>query len=129
MNEVEGKAQHVPFKGNAEVVTNLVGGQIQAGFLATPGVLPHVKDGRLKALAISSAERAPFAPDIPTAAESGYPDFEVGFYQALLAPAGLPEPIRGVLEREVRHALQSPDVQARLRDLRPARRAALAATG
>ncbi len=106
---------HVPYKGNAQVVMNLVGGQIPAGFLATPGVLPHVRDGRLKALAISSAERAPLAPDIPTVAESGYPGFEVGFYQAMLAPAGLPEPIRALLEREVRNALQSPEVQTRLR--------------
>jgi tripartite-type tricarboxylate transporter receptor subunit TctC len=55
---------HVPHKGNSQVVMNLVGGQIQAGFLATPGVLPHVQDGRLKALAISSAERATLAADI-----------------------------------------------------------------
>src|SRR5215469_8652297 len=81
---------HVPYKGNSQVVMNLVGGQIHAGFLATPGVLPHIQDGRLKALAISSAQRAPLAPDIPTVAESGYPGFEVGFYQVMLAgrPAG-----------------------------------------
>lgn len=106
---------HVPYKGNAEVVMNLVGGQIEAGFLATPGVLPYVQDRRLKALAISSAAREPLAPDIPTAAESGYPGFEVGFYEALLGPAGLPEPIRIALERELHNALQSPDVKARLR--------------
>jgi tripartite-type tricarboxylate transporter receptor subunit TctC len=94
---------------------NLVGGQIQAGFLATPGVLPHVQEGRLKGLAISSAERAPLAPDIPTVAESGYPGFEVGFYQVMLAPAGLPESIRATVEREMHNALQSPDLQARLR--------------
>ncbi len=106
---------HVPFSGNAQVVTNLVGGQIQAGFLATPGVLPHVRDGRLKALAISSVERTPLAPEIPTAAESGYPGFEVSFYQVMLAPAGLPETIRAALEREVQNALKSPDLQERLR--------------
>jgi len=106
---------HVPYKGNSQVVMNLVGGQIHAGFLATPGVLPHIQDGRLKALAISSAQRAPLAPDIATVAESGYPGFEVGFYQVMLAPAGLPEPIRATLEQEMHHALQSPDLQARLR--------------
>jgi tripartite-type tricarboxylate transporter receptor subunit TctC len=106
---------HVPYKGNAEIVMNLVGGQIEAGFIATPGVLPHVQSGRLKALAISSTERAPLAPDTPTVAESGFPGFEVGFMEVMLAPAGLPEPIRIVLEREVRDALQAPDVQARLR--------------
>ena len=66
---------HVPHKGNAEVVISLVGGQIEAGFLATPGVLQNVRDGRLKAFAVSSARRSPLAPDIPTMTESGYPGF------------------------------------------------------
>jgi tripartite-type tricarboxylate transporter receptor subunit TctC len=92
---------HVPYKGNAEVVMGLVGGQIQAGFLATPGVLQNVRDGRLRALAVSSPRRAPVAPDIPTIAENGYPAFDVGFYQVMLAPTGLPEQIRAVLESEV----------------------------
>jgi tripartite-type tricarboxylate transporter receptor subunit TctC len=106
---------HVPYKGNAEVVIGLVGGQIQAGFLATPGILQVANEGRLKALAISSQQRASLAPELPTIAESGYPSFEVGFYQVLLAPKGVPEPIRAALEHEVRQALQSPDLQARLR--------------
>jgi tripartite-type tricarboxylate transporter receptor subunit TctC len=105
---------HVPYKGNAEVVMGLVGGQIQAGFLATPGVLQNVRDGRLRALAVSSPRRVPVAPDIPTIAESGYPAFDVGFYQVMLAPAGLPEQIRAVLESEVQQALQAPDLRARL---------------
>ena len=109
------EAVHVPYKGNAEVVMGLVGGQIQAGFLATPGVLQNVRDGRLKALAISSPRRTLHLPDIPTIAESGYPGFDVGFYLVMLAPAGIPETIRAALEREVQHALQSPDLQARLR--------------
>jgi tripartite-type tricarboxylate transporter receptor subunit TctC len=105
---------HVPYKGNAEVVMGLVGGQIQAGFLATPGVLQNVRDGRLRALAVSSPRRTPVAPDIPTIAESGYPAFDVGFYQVMLAPAGLPEQIRAALESEVQQALQAPDLRARL---------------
>jgi tripartite-type tricarboxylate transporter receptor subunit TctC len=106
---------HVPYKGNAEVVMGLVGGQIQAGFLATPGVLQIVRDGGLKALAVSSPRRTALAPEIPTLAESGYPGFEAGFYQVMLAPKGVPEPIRATLEREVQQALQSPDLQTRLR--------------
>jgi tripartite-type tricarboxylate transporter receptor subunit TctC len=105
---------HVPYKGNAEVVMGLVSGQLQAGFLATPGVLQIVREGRLRALAISSPWRTPLAPEIATIAESGYPGFEVGFYQVMLAPKGIPEPIRVALEREVQQALQSPDLQARL---------------
>jgi tripartite-type tricarboxylate transporter receptor subunit TctC len=105
----------VPYRGNAEVVMGLVGGQVQAGFLATPGVLQMAREGRLKALAVSSPRRTPLAPEIPTVAESGYPGFEVGFYQVMLAPSGIPEPVRAALEIEVQQALQSPDLQARLR--------------
>ena len=105
----------MPYKGNAEEVMGLVGGQIAAGFLATPGVLQNVRDGRLKALAVSSPRRTPLAPEIPTIAESGYPGFDVQFYQMMLAPAGIPEAIRVTIEREVQRALQSPDLQARLR--------------
>ena len=106
---------HVPYKGNAEVVMGLVGGQIQAGFLATPGVLQIVREGGLKALAVSSARRTSLSPEIPTLSESGYPGFEAEFYQVMLAPRGIPEPIRATLEREVQQALLSPDLQARLR--------------
>jgi tripartite-type tricarboxylate transporter receptor subunit TctC len=108
-------AVHVPYKGNAEVVMGLVGGQIQAGFLATPGVLQLAQEGRLKALAVSSQLRAPLAPQITTIEESGYPKFEVGFYQVMSAPKGIPESIRALLEREIQQAMQIPDVQARLR--------------
>lgn len=107
--------QHVPFKGNAEVVMGLVGGHIQAGFLATPGVLPGVREGRLTALGVSSPARSELAPEIPTIAESGYAGFDVRFYHVMLAPAGIPEAVRIVLEREVHDAMQSTDLQSRLR--------------
>jgi tripartite-type tricarboxylate transporter receptor subunit TctC len=109
------KGLQVPYKGNAEAVMGLVGGQVQAGFLATPGVLPLVQEGRLRALAVSSLQRAPYAPDISTIAESGYAGFEVRFYQVLLTPKGVPESIRALLEREALQVLRSPEVQARLR--------------
>jgi tripartite-type tricarboxylate transporter receptor subunit TctC len=109
------EAVHVPYKGNAEVVMGLVSGQIEAGFLATPGVLPNVRDGRLKALAVSSSRRTTIAADVPTVAESGYPGFEVGFYQVILAPAGIPETVRTMLEHELQDILQSAELQERLR--------------
>jgi tripartite-type tricarboxylate transporter receptor subunit TctC len=105
----------VPYNGNAEAVMAIVGDQFQAGFLATPGVLTQVVDGRVKALAVSSLQRTPLAPDIPTIAESGYPGFDVGFYEVMLAPSGIPEPTRALLEQEVRQALQSSALQAQLR--------------
>jgi tripartite-type tricarboxylate transporter receptor subunit TctC len=112
---------HVPHKGNAEVVISLVGGQVESGFLATPGVLQNVRDGRLKAFAVSSPRRTPLAPDVPTMAESGFSGFEVRFFLMMLAPASTPESIRAVLEREVQTAMQSPDVREKLRvqDLEP----------
>jgi tripartite-type tricarboxylate transporter receptor subunit TctC len=109
------EAAHVPYKGNSEVVMGLVGGQIEAGFLATPGVLSNVQDGRLKALAVSSTRRTSIAAEIPTIAESGYSGFEVGFYQVMLAPAGIPESVRTILEHEVRNIVQSAELQERLR--------------
>jgi tripartite-type tricarboxylate transporter receptor subunit TctC len=108
-------AIHVPYRGNAQVVTDLIGGQVLAGFVATPGVLQHVREGRLKALAVSSAQRAQLAPEVPTMIESGYSGFDVGFYQVMLAPAGVPESIRVLLEREVQQALRSPDLREKLR--------------
>ncbi len=108
-------AVHVPYRGNAPVVTDLIGGQVLAGFVATPGVIQHVKDGRLKGLAVSGVHRSRLAPDVPTVAESGYPLFDVGFYIVVLAPVGTPRPIRTALEHEVRQALASEEIKARLR--------------
>jgi tripartite-type tricarboxylate transporter receptor subunit TctC len=105
----------VPYRGNAPLVIDLVSGQVKAGFVATAGVIGHVREGRLKGLAISSAKRAPLAPDVPTTAEAGYPGFKVETYFAMLGPAGLPDANADRLEREVRNALQSPDLQAKFR--------------
>jgi tripartite-type tricarboxylate transporter receptor subunit TctC len=108
-------AMHVPYRGNAQVVTDLIGGQVQAGFVATPGVVQQVRDGKLRGLAVSGTQRSALAPDVPTVSESGYPGFDVGFYIVLLAPAGTPQPIRAVLEHEVRQALALPETASRLR--------------
>ncbi|MPZ55468.1 MAG: tripartite tricarboxylate transporter substrate binding protein [Rhizobiales bacterium] len=111
------KANPVPYKGNAPLVNDLIAGHIKVGFVATAGVLPHVSAGRLRGLAISSVSRSQLAPNIPTVAESGYPDFNVETYFVLAAPAGLPDPIAAVLEREVQNALKAPQLQARLRKI------------
>jgi len=108
-------AIHVPYRGNAQVVTDLIGGQVPAAFVATPGVVQHVREGRLKALAVSSAQRTRLAPEVPTMIESGYSGFDVGFYMVMLAPAGVPASIRSLLEREVQQALRSPEFREKLR--------------
>lgn len=104
----------VPFKGNAPLVTALLGGQVKTAFVSTAGVLPQVRAGKLKGLAISAPKRSPHAPDIPTIAESGYPGFENLTDFVLLAPAGLPEPIAVRLESSARAALQAPGVRRKI---------------
>jgi tripartite-type tricarboxylate transporter receptor subunit TctC len=108
-------ATPVPYKGNALLVTDLLAGQIKLGFVGTGGVIQHVVAGRLKGLAISTGKRSPLAPDVPTAAEAGFPDFKVETYYVMSAPAGIPEEIAARLENEVRRALASPDLQEKLR--------------
>ena len=105
----------VPYRGNPQLVTDLIAGQIKVGFVATAGVVQHVRAGRLKALAISTRKRSALAPDVPTVAEAGYPDFEFESYHLVAAPAGTPDAIIALLEREIGSALASPDFHDRLR--------------
>jgi tripartite-type tricarboxylate transporter receptor subunit TctC len=109
-------ATPVPYRGNAQLSVDLAAGHIKAGFVSTTGVIDHVRAGRLKGLAVSSAERRSVAPDIPTIAEAGY-DFHRETYFVLLAPAGTPEPIAALIEREARSALQAPDLVNRFRPM------------
>ena len=110
------EAVHVPYKGNAEVVMGLVGGQIRGRFPRNSRrASQRARRPAEGARRLEPSAHAAIAPDVPTLAESGYPGFEVGFYQVMLAPAGIPESVRAVLEREIQDALQSPDLQERLR--------------
>jgi tripartite-type tricarboxylate transporter receptor subunit TctC len=105
----------VPYRGNAPLVIDLVAGQVKAGFVATTGVIQHVREGKLKGLANSADRRSPLAPEVPTMAEAGYPDFKVDSYFVALGPAGLPDEVAKVLEREMRAALKFSDVQEKFR--------------
>jgi tripartite-type tricarboxylate transporter receptor subunit TctC len=86
-------AVHVPYKGGAPAVTDLIGGQVHLLWVSIPSVLPHVKAGRLRALAVSTAKRSVSAPEVPTVVESGYPGFEYSNWNALFAPAKTPAAI------------------------------------
>ena len=102
---------HIPYKGTGQSVIDVVAGQVDSIFAIVTGVLPQVRGGKLRALAISSAKRSALAPEVPTIAESGYPGFDVSFAYAVMAPAGTPDEIVQLLSREVRNALAHADVQ------------------
>lgn len=102
---------HIPYKGTGASVLDVVGGQVESLFAVGSGVMPHVKSGKLRALAVSSDKRSPVAPDVPTVVEAGYPGFRAGFAYALLAPAGTPDAIVQLLAREVELAMNTPEVK------------------
>ncbi len=104
---------HVPYKGSGPAVQDLLGGQVALMFDNLASSMPHVKSGKLKALAVTSAQRWPAAKDIPTVAESGVPGFEVVAWFGLMAPAGTPQPIVERLNAELGKALADPAVQER----------------
>jgi tripartite-type tricarboxylate transporter receptor subunit TctC len=108
-------AIHVPYRSNAPMVVDLVGGQVKIGFVTSAGMIDHVQAGRLKALGVARERRSPLAPNVPSIAESGYPGFKVENYYVMVAPAALSDPIAAVLEREVSAALRLPDVIERVR--------------
>lgn len=108
---------HVPYRGSAPAVTDLLGGQVQSMFDNTPSAMPHVKAGRLRAIAVTSAQRLPLLPDVPTVAESGYPGFDVQSWFAIAAPTGTPRPVVDRLNAALNKALAAPDVRQRMQDL------------
>ena len=83
----------VPYKGTAGQLTALIANEVQMSFVTMPSALPHVQSGRLRAIAIGSPRRSPSLPDVPTVAESGLPGFDIGAWNGILAPAGIPAPI------------------------------------
>jgi tripartite-type tricarboxylate transporter receptor subunit TctC len=105
---------HVPYRGTAPAMNDLIGGHIQIFFDLLPGSLPQISTGKVRALANAGAKRAAALPDLPTVAEQGVPGFETSSWVALVAPARTPTPVLAKLRGEVAKALESPDVVARL---------------
>ena len=105
---------HVPYKGGGPATTDLIAGHVQLLWVSIPSVLPHVKSGKLRALAVSTAKRTASAPDVPTVAESGYPGFEYSNWNALFAPAGTPQQHVRKINAQVVAALKDPVVAQRL---------------
>jgi tripartite-type tricarboxylate transporter receptor subunit TctC len=105
---------HVPYKGSGQAVIDLLGGQVQLMFSGMSSVMPHVKAGKLKPLAVTGARRSPAVPDVPTIAESGFPGFEATAWYGVLAAAKTPRPIVMRLHDEIVKTLALPDVKQRL---------------
>ena len=105
---------HVPYKGTGPMITDLLAGQTQATFTGALPLVPHIKAGKLRALAVGSGKRIAALPDVPTVAESGFKDFETSQWYGIMAPAGTPEPIVAKLNAEINRILKLPDVVERL---------------
>ena len=105
---------HVPYKGGGPAVTDTIGGQVQLLFVSMPAAWQHVKGGRLKALAVTSAKRSIAAPDLPTIAEQGVPEVVVDSWYGLLVPAKTPAPVVSKLNSAMVKVLQMPDVREKL---------------
>ena len=111
------KITHVPYKGRAMAIPDLLGGHITMMFDNLPSALPVVKEGKLRALGVTSAKRSPSAPDIPTLAEQGLPGFEADSWFAIFAPANTPKDVVAKLNAELNRIYSLSDVQAKLRTL------------
>ncbi|MDB5820941.1 MAG: hypothetical protein JWQ11_4581, partial [Rhizobacter sp.] len=108
---------HVPYKGAAPMITDLIGGQIQVGFDNLPSTINFVRAGKVRAIAVTTAQRWPGAPDIPTVAESGVPGYEVSAWFGLLAPAGTPPAILDTIQRVIADAVKQPAIAKQMFDL------------
>ena len=105
---------HIPYKSTSQAITDLSSGQVQMMYPSATSILPHIKAGRLRAVAIATKQRSALAPDIPTAAESGLPGFEAGIWNGVMAPAGTAPAIIEKLHAAIAKILQSPDTRERI---------------
>jgi tripartite-type tricarboxylate transporter receptor subunit TctC len=108
---------HVPFQGAAPAITSTIAGHTQILHITAPLVAQQVKDGMLRALAVASSERSSVFPDVPTLAETGVPNHEVGFWMGVMVPAGTPNPIVEILQHQIVRILSLPEVKERLATL------------
>lgn len=107
---------HIPYKGLSPALTELMSGEVQLMFSSAVAMLPQVKAGRLRAIAMTGAKRSPAIPDIPTVAEAGVPGYETGSWYGVVAPAGTPKAAIDRLSKEVIAIVHSPDITGRLND-------------
>lgn len=107
---------HIPYRGAAPAINDLLGQQVQMAFLDLPVILPHIKAGTLRPIALGAPERAPTAPDVPTTAEVGMPDLLIQNWYGMIAPGGTPENIVNLLNAVTNQAMDDPQVKQKLAD-------------
>jgi tripartite-type tricarboxylate transporter receptor subunit TctC len=112
--EAQVKMTHVPYKGAAQGANDLIGGLVQLYTSSVPTLINHIRNGRMRAIAVTSATRADDLPEVPTVAESGYKGFEAATWFGVLGPAGLPKDVVARLNAEINKALALPDLRKRL---------------
>jgi tripartite-type tricarboxylate transporter receptor subunit TctC len=105
---------HVPYRGGAQAITDVLGGQLPLLAVNALEVQPHVKSGKLRVLAVMTTKRTAMLPNVPTIAESGYPGFEASVWYGFIAPAATPKPVIARLHEEIQKAIRSPEVQERM---------------
>ena len=111
------KMQHIPYRGSGQMLPELLGGTLPVAFDNVASAIPHIKSGKLRALAVTTGKRSAVVPDVPTLAESGLAGYELSSWQAVFAPAGTPKAVVDRLYSEISKVMQIPDVQKRLSDL------------
>ena len=111
------KVLHVPYKGSAPLTTDLLGGQVDLSFVTITPVLPFIKEGKLKALAVTTAKRSSTLPNVPTLQEAGVPNLAIGTWFGLLAPAATPKPVIARLNTEIVKIIQSPEFKKQMADI------------
>jgi tripartite-type tricarboxylate transporter receptor subunit TctC len=111
------KIQQVPYRGSGPAVTDLVGGHVNMFWTTLGPVAPHIASGKLRNLAVADAKRSSLAPDVPTLAEAGFKDAEVGAWQGLMGPKGMPADLVRTINGHFNEILKMPDVQGRMTTL------------
>jgi tripartite-type tricarboxylate transporter receptor subunit TctC len=106
---------HIPYKGGGPALQDLISGQVTFMFENMPSILPQVRNGRLRGLAVTGAKRSDAAPDLPTMIEAGFPNFEIGSWYGVFAPVKTPSAVVGILNAEILNALNTPEMQNELR--------------
>jgi len=105
---------HIPYKGGGQAIVDVVGGQVKLGMLGMAPALPHIKAGKIKALAVTGGARSKVLPEVPTVAESGFPGFETGQWQGIVAPAGTPAAVILRVHDELLKIMRQPAVAEKL---------------